>query len=323
MASKRPDPPKVEIPPIPPPPYKTKMPFKPSTIENIDFAITEWIKGQNIFCDTSNKRRMKVPIIWTSAERAFQVKNNKELRDASGALILPIMTVERASVAKGLATQAKGLFFSHPFPQAAGKRLEIARRINHDKTSNFENASMKVRSGDLNFPPPLEEGQGIIGFISPKREKTNKTVYQIYSIPYPVYLDVAYTVSIKAQYQEQMNQIVEPFFTRTGGINHFLADYDGHFYEGFIQESFAQENNVTDLGTEERIYQTKFDINVLGYVNGDDNQEYPQVEVRENAVDIKFSRENIVWDAKIPTNKKDEKREYAQRGGSSGTKSTS
>ena len=320
MAFKIPDPPKVEIPPSS---YEKKMSFKPSTIENIDFAITEWLKGQNIFCNTSDRERMKVPIVWTSAERAYQVKNNKEIRDSSGALILPILTVERASVAKGLATQAKGLFFSHPFPQAIGKRLEIARRINHDKTSNFENASMKISCGDLNFPQPLNKNDGIINFISPERKKTNKTVYQIYSIPYPVYLDITYTINIKAQYQEQMNQIVEPFFTRTGGINHFLAEHEDHFYEGFIQEAFSQENNVTDMGTEERIYQTKFDINVLGYVNGDDNQEYPQVEVRENAVDIKFARENIVWDAKIPTNKKDEKREYVPRGGTSGTKSTS
>ena len=320
MAFKIPDPPKVEL---APPPYKTKMPFKSSTIENIDFAITEWVKGQNIFCDTSDSERTKVPVIWTSAERAFQVKNNKEIRDSSGALILPIMTVERASVTKGLSTQAKGLFFSNPLPPSMGRRLEIARRINHDKTSNFTNADMKIRNGELNFPPPLDENQGIITFVAPKRKKVNKTVYQIYSIPFPVYLDVTYTISVKAQYQEQMNQIVEPFFTRTGGINYFLAENDGHYYEGFIQESFSQENNVTDMGTEERIYQTKFDINVLGYVNGDDNQEYPQVEVRENAVDIKFARENVVWDAKIPTNKKDEKREYVERGGTSGTKSTS
>ena len=67
-------------------------------------------------------------------------------------------------------------------------------------------------------------------------------------------------ITLKTEYQEQMNQIVEPFFTRTGGINYFLAEYGGHAYEGFIQDDFSQENNVTDMGTEERIYQTKFEV---------------------------------------------------------------
>jgi len=320
MAPRLPDPP---IPKTTSSLDDSRIPFGPSTIENIDFAITEWIKGQNIFCETTNKERMQVPVIWTSAERAFQVKNKKEIRDTSGALILPILTIERGSVSKGLATQAKGLMFPSPLPPDKAPRLEIARRINHDKTSNFKNADMKLRSGKLNFPEPYFDENAPIDFVAPKRKTANKIVYEIYSIPYPVYVEIAYNISVKAQYQEQMNQIIEPFFTRTGGSSYFLAAYNGHHYEGFIQEEFSQENNVTDMGTEERIYQTSFNINVLGYVNGDDNQEHPQVELRENAVDVKFSRENIVWDAKIPTNKKDEKREYVERGGSSGTKSTS
>ena len=300
-----------------------RIPFEVSNIENIDFAMTQWLKEQNIFCDTTNKDRYKVPVVWTSAERAYQVKNNKELRDSSGALILPIITLERSAVVKGMSAQAKGIFHGNPFPPAWGRRLEIARVINHDKTQNFVNMDMKRSSTYENFPQPHEREKGLIDFVVPKRKKANKTVYKIYSIPFPVHLDITYTINVKSQYQTQMNEIVSPFFTRTGGINYFMIENNGHRYEAFIQEDFSQDNNVTDMGTEERIYQTKFDIKVLGYVNGDDNQEYPQVEVRENAVEVKIGRENIVWDAKIPTNKKDEKREYVERGGSTGAKTTS
>ena len=67
----------------------------PSTIETIDRAMHGWLEGRmDIFCNT-NKGWKKVPVIWVSAERAYQVKQDKGIRDSSGALVLPIITLQR------------------------------------------------------------------------------------------------------------------------------------------------------------------------------------------------------------------------------------
>ena len=109
------------------------------------------------------------------------------------------------------------------------------------------------------------------------------------TIPMPVYLEITYSLFLRTEYQQQMNEIVTPFITRTGGVNYFVFKKDGHSYEAFIQQDFTQDNNVASLEAEERKYQTKIDIKVLGYIIGEDkNQEQPKIVVRENALDYKM-----------------------------------
>ena len=44
------------------------------------------------------------------------------------------------------------------------------------------------------------------------------------------------------------------------------------------------------------MYETKIDIKTLGYVIGEDkNQEQPKVVIRENAVEVKFPRERVIF----------------------------
>ena len=112
----------------------------PSTLETIDTAMYEHINKKMDIYATTNKGWKKVPVIWLSAERAHQVKNNKDLRDMSGSFILPAMTVNRTSVVKDPAR--KGIFFGNvpPINDRKGGSITIARRINQDKTQNFANA---------------------------------------------------------------------------------------------------------------------------------------------------------------------------------------
>ena len=55
-----------------------------STLENIDVGFYEYIDEQLNLHVTSNGGFKKVPVIWSAAERAFQVKNDATLRDSSG-----------------------------------------------------------------------------------------------------------------------------------------------------------------------------------------------------------------------------------------------
>ena len=58
--------------------------LQPSTIETIDRAIFEFVdEDLDIFCST-NKGFKKVPFIWAGAERAYQIKHDRELRDVNG-----------------------------------------------------------------------------------------------------------------------------------------------------------------------------------------------------------------------------------------------
>jgi hypothetical protein len=252
----------------------------PSTIEDIDAAMMDYINNFNIYVQT-NKGFKKVPVIWVAAERAAQIKQHKDLRDDNGAIIYPVITLERNSIVKDL-TQ-KGSVFGNIPPVRDAKRgsITIARRINQNKTSEFANADSKRLYNQVNF----------------KTEKQNKkVVYETYTIPIPVYINVNYTVSATTEYQQHMNDIITPFLTTPGGINYFQLERNGHMYEGFIESDFAANNTVGDLQDQERKFTTDINIRVLGYIIGEDkNQETPKIVKRQNVVEVRFPREHVVF----------------------------
>jgi len=62
-----------------------------------------------------------------------------------------------------------------------------------------------------------------------------------------------------------------------------------------LPKDFAANNNVQDLGEDERMFETKIDIRVLGHLIGaGNNQERPKVVIRENAVQIRFPKERVM-----------------------------
>jgi len=259
---------------------ETIINLQPSNLENIDLAMFNWINEKlNIFSN-SNRGWEKVPVLWTSAERAFQSKRDKSLRDKEGALILPLITVERISVEKDLSF--KGSLQSNIFPinDAKGGSVDLDRVINQTKTKNFQDADAKRNYGQINFKVA---------------KKNNKVVYTYRSIPMPVYVTVMYKIMLRAEYQQQINELSQPFMVATGGINAFIMREAGHRYEGFMQKSYGQDDSVANMEEEERMYQTSVEIKVLGYlIGGADNQKTPQIVERENAVEVKLPRERVI-----------------------------
>lgn len=252
--------------------------FMPSTIETIDYALHEWLNEElNIFC-TTNDGWKKVPIIWSMPERAFQVKENKELRNLDNIFTFPVMSVERASLIKD--PSMKGVAWSHIARQndPKGGTLTVARRIQQEKTANFANKDARRRFNQSTYP-----------------FNNKKVVYETITMPLPTYIVATYKVTITTEYQQQMNEIFTPFITSTGQINNFFINKDGHRFEGFIQGEFGLENNISNLGEEERKFQTTIDLKILGYLMGaDKNDEQPKVTIRESAVEFKFVRERVI-----------------------------
>ena len=223
-----------------------------STIETIDYSITEWLTDDLKLAATTNEGWKKVPVLWQSPERSFQIKNDKDLRDIDGAFKLPLISIERTTIIKDPAR--KGSFQAHTFSNrkdGRSGRVIIAKRIVQDKTRNFAVVENTRRA---NYTSGTEQRH------YPRINK--KIVIQTLSIPIPVYVNIEYKISIKTEYQQQMNQLVTPFISRTGQINSFILNRDGHKYEAFIEQNFAQSNNVANLAEENRMYTTDITIRV-------------------------------------------------------------
>ena len=254
-----------------------------STIEDIDYAIMSWMKEDLELSAQTNEGHTAVPIVWQTPERAYQIKHSKALRDDAGALKLPIISVERTGINKDPAKRGsfQANLYSTEHRNRAG-RIVIARRIVQDKTRNFAVASGTRSTIDKNKQRYT-------------KRKNKKVVIQTVSIPIPVYVDVEYKITIKTEYQQQINQLTTPFITRSGQTSSFTMTRKGHLYHANIQSSYAQSNVGPSMSEDSRLFSTEITINVLGYLIGDgDNGDLPIARIDENTVEYQFPQESVV-----------------------------
>lgn len=257
---------------------RESYPLNPSTIETIDLAMYDWLNSEMDLYSTTNKGWKKTPVVWVGHERAYAVKHNRDLRDRTGTFILPVITLERMGGEKNPAR--KGSVWSNVVPpnDAQGGSYEISRRINQEKTSQFANSDAQLYSG---------QGWSL--------NKNKKIVYETAVIPLPVYTVFTYEIEIKTEFQQQMNELTQPFMTTSGGINRFTIKRDGWHYEAFFKPEFSTENNGDNLDDQQRLFITRIQVEVLGKLVGEGpNRKQPQVAVRQNIVEVKIPRERVM-----------------------------
>ncbi len=258
----------------------------PSTLENIDTAIYRFIDETLSPHTRTNAGTEKVNVLWMGTERTFQIKNNKELRDKVGKLRLPLITISRTSVSRDDAFKGS--------VQAAyvgdDERIVIRKVIQQDKTQNFQNASRKrAETGDDTGPV-----------------STKKIVYETISIPKPTYLTCMFEINIRTEYQQQMNEVLPLFMNSVK--NYFIVENNGYQYEAFIQDDYGINSNQANLGQDERMFNAKVQIKVLGYINQSSVEaQEPFIKREETIVEVKISRERVIVGEEKPWNKNGEK----------------
>ncbi len=270
--------------------------FVPSTIEDIDLSVKNYIDKTLNLHTITNEGMKKVPVLWLGTERSYQIKNNSDIRTTEGELKMPLITIERSSLEKD--KTFKGAVQAHLQSPTGDSRsyrngvFRVISQINQEKTRNFQSAEAKRKKGQPYHP-----------------HGSKKIVYDVYYVPLPVYVKAMYSINLRTEYQQQMNNLVTPFISTTGQINHFLMRTENHTYEGFIEASYDQSNNLSSLGEEERKFETKVTIKVLGYIHGDGspNEERPKVIKKETIVEISLPRERVILEDEIPWIKKDNK----------------
>jgi hypothetical protein len=259
---------------------------------------------------TTNKGWKKTPVVWVGAERAYQVKHDKEMRDSAGMLKLPMITIERTSVEKDPTRRGMAPANILPVNDIQGGSITIARRIKQDQTGKNANASSarkagtladaNIGSGDLNSRALTRPGLHNMFDVGPGT-KSDRTIYETISIPMPAYIVVGYKIQIHTEYQQQMNDLLTPFISKTGNARIFLIEQDGHRYEAFIENSYSLENNIATLEEEDRSFKSTIEIKVEGYLIGDGpNATRPKIIKRQSALLAIANERTIINNVEFP-----------------------
>ena len=92
-------------------PNTREITMMPSTVETIDYSLYDWINESINPFTTTKDGWEKVNVKWVSGERSWQVKNDRDIRDDSSRIILPMITLHRKGMQKDPAF--KGVAWAH------------------------------------------------------------------------------------------------------------------------------------------------------------------------------------------------------------------
>ncbi len=123
-----------------------EFPLEPSTLEIIDGAMLKWINESIDVNSNTNKGWKKVPVIWVSAERAHQLKRDRDLRDNLGAVILPVITLERVTMTK----DARRAPFGNLFPENDAKGGSYVIKLHESNKTKQQTFKMLNQTMILN-----------------------------------------------------------------------------------------------------------------------------------------------------------------------------
>lgn len=251
--------------------------YSPSTLENIDSAVLDWVDNTlNIFVHTHEGYK-KVNVNFAIPERSFLTKRNNDLYDHKHTLKWPVIAIVRGDITKP--KERNGALQGTAFGMSRTSLvLPVHSELNHEKTADRANADAKRYVGTINAP----------------KIRTKRPIYNIYSIPIPSFVEIKYNISIISNFQSQMNDLLNPFIKYSSNINGFKLVHNGHGYECFLSEDLSNESNMDDISEEERKIEYSFDLTVKGYIHhGDINDTTPTVIRQETRPEIVFKAELV------------------------------
>ena len=220
--------------------HQKSIEFDEVNIFSIDKAVYDWFNTKH----GTNIQGRKVPVLFGGWERFAQMQDNKQddnlnrMRDPSGMLILPLISIRRGDV-----TYNTERFV---FQQADGApRVKISERV---AMSNFD-ADRRVP-----FDGPHMYSTG--------RRRSDAPVMEIATVPYPDFVTIPYTITFWSSYVRHAN-----YFNDRVWQNAYPTDltYKGYYFYAFI-DSGTNENNEENYTDEERIIRSSFTMTVDGYL---------------------------------------------------------
>lgn len=248
-------------------------------IEDVDTGVFDLFdKELELVTGDNQEGFKKTPVLFASGEKWALLKKGKALRDKSGVLILPLITITRNGFNQSDITQ-RGI------NQFTGV-INITRKLN-DQDSNYQNlinrllvksqsnVAKKIGSeldgvetrreiGELSNDIDIKDGK-----LLQLNKKNRGFIYEIISIPSPQFFQLTYEVTFWNEYTQHTNQMVEKLFSSLlpHGNCFRIETRKGYWFVATIEGgSVNYDTNFQDMSSEERYIKTTFTLTVPAYL---------------------------------------------------------
>lgn len=261
-------------------------------IADVDKALFDLFDKQIGFQITQKNKTEPVPVIFSGAERFANVrpiKKNKPIRDKNGTIVLPIIAIRRTNI-----TQSEEGYDGVGTPRDTGD-LVIKRRlsskdprwqqiVNKSLLQNQDNVATQAHFNEMSAPQGSKPGTIATrrnAYASSKQHPNGEllsndignNIYEIITIPFPQFFVAEYEITLWAQYQQHMNQMLEKLMTSyyVQGNNFRIESDKGYWFVAFFLDDIRSDDNISDFSENERILRYTFSVRVPGYMIAPDN----------------------------------------------------
>ena len=255
-------------------------------IEDVDKAVFNLFDKDINFLVEHDGNVEKVPVIFATGERFALIKKQQPLRDKSGRIILPLISVRRTGIDQSNEAITPG-------PRADLGDMVIKRRLSKDDPKyqalinkihlkNQENVATSDNA--IETGPNKKSKPGTISTRRPGAQSSQDTypgnllesnldrnIYEMITIPYPHFFTMSYEVTFWTQYTAHMNQVLETLMNSYsptgGGANEFKLTSDkGYYFVAFVDASLSSGDNFDDYSDDERIVKYTITMKVTSYL---------------------------------------------------------
>jgi len=256
--------------------------FIPScSIEDVDRALFNLFnKDLPLFFEFENNMN-RIPVIFATGERFAVLRRKKPLRDKSGALILPLVSIMRTDINQ---TPDTGMGPGQLGPSIVKKRLSK----DDPKYQRLLNSRALKSQDSASHPSHLSDGEGqgtangTLGARRPAslpdedtrsgmhiKAKLGANIFEIIEMPPVKFYTTNYEVTFWAQYTQQINHMLAAMLS-TYHNNHArqfrIETEKGYWFVATVDASITPGTNYDDFTDEERLVKLSFTVKVPGYL---------------------------------------------------------
>jgi len=256
------------------------------TIEDVDRSLFDLFDKQLPFNYSHKSGTKRAPVIFASGERFAILRRKKPLRDKSGALILPLVSIMRTGINQ---TPTMGSGTNQTVGHIIKKRLSeedpsYQRLLNKKRLINSDDLPSN-KSVSRTFPE--NDAEALPGRTASRRDPAKRSsknllepeggrhIYEIIEMPPPKYFTASYEITFWAQYTLQMNDMITALMSLYQSYSQRsfqLETPKGYWFVGYASEDLSAGNNFDDFTDSERLVRYSFTMTVPGYIV---NPSYP------------------------------------------------
>lgn len=195
------------------------------TLYDIDFAVKTYIDQTIQLRIEDNGEIIQVPTIYANAEKWASIQRNGYLKDKKGKTLAPLITFRRSAV-------------------------NVKSELKKNKVATTKQLAYVMKQ-KYNRLTPYDRFSSLYGVREPK---------EYFITPIPDYVDITYDFICWAEYQNQLNTLIENFVYFNGKA---FGDKNLFKFATMIDGLTMEDTNVTG---QDRLVRANFQMTVHGYL---------------------------------------------------------